>query len=228
MKFFPFGITPAGLGLKGKDREKAKAYYELTGEELDRQLLEIEFKGEDGMFIDMDHPDYRKNSLKLDLKYNKLTEEEADYAELDVVNDGEKTTPEYILKRAAVDLKYDKIEQIAYDKISANVKGEPWVGYREYKLVQTEEGGTGVEFDLDWNDAFVDQLREEGYEGVEDELVVRKWYAEIARAAALDEGLALDIFKDDDEDGSEDGEGGGSGSPLIRKENLGDNKSKYS
>ena len=47
---------------------------------------------------------------------------------------------------------------------------EPWVDIQGW--VQTEQG---IRVELDWNDAMVKYLRDEGISGTDDEQVVQKW-----------------------------------------------------
>lgn len=162
----PFRLTLRGLLLSGKDRDKAEAIHTLTGQELERRLLDIE------------HADKESN--------------------------------EYKLKTLELDRKYDKITELDYEKEKATVLDEPWVGYRDYGL-ETKDDKTGFWFEFDWNQAFITKLKSEGYEGTSDEQLVRKWYAELCRVVALDEGLNLDLF---------DGEQDASGGPSRKKRNA--------
>ncbi len=170
---WPFNLTPRGILLEGKDRERAKARYELSGEELDRALLAIDYN-------DKESREYKKAALELDKKYAKISD-------------------------------------LEYAKQIATLNDEPWVAYKDYGLEETN-GHTGFWFEFDWNDIFLRKLREEGYEGTTDEMVVRKWYAELCRTVALEEGLALDLFG---EEGEETGQG-------IRKKFNDDGTVNYS
>lgn len=153
MKFWPFKLTPKGMLLEGKDLEKAKARYNLEGEELERTLLELEYD-------DKEDVDYKKAILEIDKAH-------------------------------------DKIEPLEYEKQKATLNNEPWVAYRDYGL-EEQDGRTGFWFDFDWNNIFIQKLRDEGYEAVDDEALIKKWYAELCRVVALDEGLAMDMFEDDE------------------------------
>ena len=52
---------------------------------------------------------------------------------------------------------------------------EPWV---EMKSIETDPEH-GIRLELDWNDAFVQYLRQAGYTGRDEETIVRKWLASI-------------------------------------------------
>jgi hypothetical protein len=42
-------------------------------------------------------------------------------------------------------------------------------------------------FELDWNAHFVAMLRENGYEGEEDELIVDKWFSDLCKTIVREE-----------------------------------------
>lgn len=73
-------------------------------------------------------------------------------------------------------------EKKAYDVYTAKMKAssEPWVDIKG-DMINTEEG---IRTELDWNDAFVKNLREEGITGADDEQVVQHWVALLLRDMA--------------------------------------------
>ena len=76
-------------------------------------------------------------------------------------------------------------------KERANKRKEPWVAVLETH-VNKDNPANGF-FELDWNEYFVEQLRQSGYglEGDTDELVVDIWFKTLARNMLSDEGLDL-------------------------------------
>lgn len=151
----PFGWLPAHWGTAGKNRERLKAEYELNGEDLDRRFIEI---------------NHDKDSLELNIAIIKL------------------------------DLKYQKLNEIEADKKIATLKNEPWVGTvsSEYKL---NRGTDGFTFELDWNDEFVVMLRDAGYDGLTDELVVEEWFEDVTKNELIDlVGEGVDDADEEDED----------------------------
>jgi hypothetical protein len=59
---------------------------------------------------------------------------------------------------------------------------EPWVEVKG--MVQDPD--KGIKIDLDWNDAFVKHLRENGYVGTSDDQVVQRYIAVLAKQVAED------------------------------------------
>lgn len=213
-KIWPFSLTPAGLGLKGKDRDKAQAYYELRGEKLHRRLAEIDFG--------IGTPEYEKRILEIDLEHGRLSERDVDFTRLELsIEDHE--SPEYVKQYLELKLKHGEIEKLEFDKELATLLDEPWVGYKDYGLEENEDS-TGFWFEFDWNEPFITRLRKEGYDGPTEEVIVRKWYAELCRTVATEEGLALDIFGVEEDTGEVTAEG----SNIIRKVDLGNDKTEYS
>jgi len=47
-------------------------------------------------------------------------------------------------------------------------------------------------FELDWNEQFILQLKAEGYWGENDEEIVDKWWREICRNVAAEEGISVE------------------------------------
>jgi hypothetical protein len=76
-------------------------------------------------------------------------------------------------------------------KERANKRKEPWVAVLETH-VNKDNPANGF-FELDWNEYFVEQLRQSGYglEGDTDELVVDLWFKTLARNMLSDEGLDM-------------------------------------
>ena len=59
---------------------------------------------------------------------------------------------------------------------------EPWVEIKG--IVQDPE--RGIKIDLDWNDAFVKHVRQNGYTGVDDNSVIQRYVAVLAKQVAED------------------------------------------
>lgn len=73
-------------------------------------------------------------------------------------------------------------------KERATKKGEPWVAVLDTK-VNPDNIRNGF-FELDWNEQFIVQLKQEGYgfDGDLDEEIVDRWFKDIVRNMLADEG----------------------------------------
>jgi hypothetical protein len=86
--------------------------------------------------------------------------------------------------------------KIAFDakqtpKYIATAKGEPYVSVLETH-VNKENLRNGF-FELDWNDQFVLQLKQEGYgfDGDPDEEIVDRWFRTLCKDVANEEGVDM-------------------------------------
>lgn len=92
-------------------------------------------------------------------------------------------------KKAAEDaLREEEIAKMT-PKERATAKGEPWVAVLDTK-VNKDNVRNGF-FELDWNDYFIKQLRQEGYgfEGDPEEEIVDRWFRDIVRNMLSEEGM---------------------------------------
>ena len=110
--------------------------------------------------------------------------------------------------KAAEDAK--EIERIAKlsPKELAIEKKEPWVAVMDTH-VNKDNIRNGF-FELDWNEYFVLQLKEAGYQGDTEEAVVDQWFQELCRGVGAEAGVNMDRR----------------GSGFINVNNLGDGKSE--
>lgn len=58
---------------------------------------------------------------------------------------------------------------------------EPWVDLQGYT-----ETSNGLKISLDWNDAFIDHLRDEGMVGVDEDQIVHRWLAMLMQNVATE------------------------------------------
>lgn len=200
-KFIPFWAVPASWGLVGKSRKIAEAEYYLNGEELDRQLLELNFVSGTNEYklqkniIDRkynhvtdyefettrltilhgDTREFDKNKNELDYEFNKI--DKYDYLVNKAKFDFGENTKEFNLEKNEIDIEFEKIDENAYNKNKATINDEPYVVFLDAKF--HHDGGrmgSSMEFELDWNSKFVEYLRNEGYSGINDEDVVDEWF----------------------------------------------------
>lgn len=206
----PFGLNPRHWALRGQQREFAEAHYTLTGEELERRILEITYQG---ILTPIDTKDFKLKKLGLDLKYAHIQKIDYDkaVAEIEYPN---KKSPEY--KKAILEVRYEhgELEQIDYDKALvelqykdktsaeyqiaianiershgilserdyaktiATIRHEPWVSIVNAAIDYNAESGNGFNFELDWNQAFVEDLIRNGWHGPSQEDIVDQWFTQ--------------------------------------------------
>jgi hypothetical protein len=170
----PFGSLPGHWGLKGKTRAIAQAEYELEGYELECRLLEIEkdnYKARD----------YDVKLATINFKYSKINEFEYHRTLANAIED----VTQRELAILEVDRREGKVSDLEYEKKTATLKGEPWVTVinMDFSKGSALEGN----FELDWNDQFVEKLKKEGYSGPTPDNIVNMWFMEVCRNVAMEE-----------------------------------------
>ncbi len=184
-KLIPFWIWPGSWGLKGKTREIAEAEYYYSGEALDRKLAEIEY-GHDELEL-------KKQNLLIDVKYKIKTALEAEEETVKLMIKDQKQQKLELLQ---LQKKHGKISQNEYERQRANLLGEPWVGVKTTEF-DAKLGINGFSFELDYNEHFVNMLKQHGYKGSVSEQLVENWFKDLATAIAFEEGITqeeIEIF----------------------------------
>jgi len=168
--FIPFSWWPGSWGLKGKTRQIAQAEYELSGIELQSRLLEI------------NHGDDPKAMAALKLEMEKKLGMIDDYSyDRQKVDISDKEDTEKQISLLEVDLAHGKITKDQHDRKKADLLGEPWVSMPRINWDPSISSRTY--FQLDYNEHFLEFLRENGYEGEEDD-VVSTWLNDICISIA--------------------------------------------
>lgn len=187
MNKLPFGILPGHWGLAGKTREIAKAEYELSGYDLEVKLHEI--KKDD--FSDSN--EYSRRLWDIELKHGKIDESSYHRLLLTLITDSKQRE----LAELELDYREGKIKELDYSKKTATLKGEPWVTVlnMDFNGKNSLEGS----FELDWNEAFVNKLRAEGYSAPTPDNIVNQWFMEVCRNVALEEFDGTGDFTADSE-----------------------------
>ena len=90
----------------------------------------------------------------------------------------------------------------------ATERKEPWIAVLDTH-VNKDNIRNGF-FELDWNEYFVLQLKDSGYQGDSEEAVVDKWFQELCKGVGSESGVEMDRR----------------GSGFINVNNLGDGKSE--
>lgn len=162
----PFSWLPVSWGLKGKAREEAEANYSLSGYDLDVRLAEINHEGVDlaRSLVEIDH---RYGYITDDERIRKLLPLEVSGIDLDV-------------ELVKLDMETGKIERRVGEKQIANLLNQPWVSIIDEGLDLTA-GPNGYYFVFDWNEYWIDMLRQHGYEGSSDEILMEKWFTDVCR-----------------------------------------------
>lgn len=102
------------------------------------------------------------------------------------INIGERSEEEIAIEELKLDFTYGKIKtEDELDKAIHSARNEPWVNIKSFETDPDNPRFGGVE--LDWNDAFVQNLEKHGYgpHPVEDD-IVNEWFNDVCRTIALE------------------------------------------
>lgn len=173
-KLVPFSWLPGAWGLHGKTREIAEAEYHLTGIELERRILEIK-KDE------FESDEYTKKCWDLELKHGILSQEKYNRLIVSQIKDEKQKK----LSEVELDLQEGKLTETEYAKKVATLNNEPWVTV----LSLSFDGNNSKEgsFELDWNEQFIEKLKEDGYDGHTPDNIINQWFMTVCRNIALEE-----------------------------------------
>lgn len=233
-RILPFGIWPMAWGMAGTTRAVAEAEYYYDGIDLEFELskisnaddsteymrdrLRIEHKYEVISLGEMEvglaeiensisDSDFNKLALlEVKMNHDMIEEKEHDYAVAEI-RDDEGTW-------LGVRHKHGEITTNEFAKDMATLRGEPWVMFTDINL-DGESGSIG-NFELDWNDKFVEVIKAEGHVALTDEGCVDLWLTEVSKNIALEELSGTGVFDDDAEE-----------SYLLKKKRLSNGKSEY-
>lgn len=164
----PFYLTLRGIVLSGKDREKARINYELSGEERERELLALDYNTDELRKL----KEYRIKKLELDKKYNKISD--MDYElELAKLNIYGKSDTDVSIDELDVLLKYNKITNIEYCIRKNDILKKPWVAIKtDYDETNDPDN---LEIEVAYNKTFIEKMRKKGLPGDTDEEIAEQW-----------------------------------------------------
>ena len=168
MSKIPFSWLPASWGLKGKSRELAEAEYYLTGYDLDVAKARTEHG--------LASPEFTKSVLDIDLAYGKISAYDHDTRLAEIGNTDETALA---LAKLDVDLKHNKISAQEHERKVADLKNEPYMAMPKISWDPVDPSKTF--FELDYNDAFVQSLRSNSYQGT-DEDVINRWLNDVCNS----------------------------------------------
>lgn len=95
------------------------------------------------------------------------------------------------IAKLTADLNAKTISESEFKKQTATIKKEPWVTVVNINMDAKSANGIG-EFELDWNEPFVEYLKSHGYRGVTDYAIVDSWFTVVCAAVAHDNGMISD------------------------------------
>lgn len=206
-RLIPFKMLPAAWGLVGEPFKIAEAHYYYEGKELEDILVKIRFGNDEKIYreqmaalrhsrgeismseLDMELADIEhdgnippKEKLAIQLAHGEIEQYAFQKAIVDLDHEDHESD-DYKLAILKLDYDNDKITKNQYEKDTANIKGEPWVGIVDHGF-DPEEGVNGAYFEFDWNDEWITFLQQNGYRGQTEDEIVEQWFSHVCRVQA--------------------------------------------
>ena len=209
-RLLPFKAMPGSWGLSGSIYDEAEANYYYEGEELERRILDIQYREyplerklrhvdldfkhgkiseytKDLKYLEIEEEDTPVNIARVKLNHKKISEYEFDKIVIDGLELSETQKEVELLK---VDFKHGKIKKNDFEKKTFTLEEKPWVGILNDNL-NPELGMNGFYIELDWNEYWVDLLRANGYTGISEEHIVEQWFADVNSGLQSEETVAV-------------------------------------
>lgn len=99
-------------------------------------------------------------------------------------------TPKIVEEKAEKTQEEVRREALEAEKEAATKAGEPWVAVLDTQI-NPENIRNGF-FELDWNNEFIEQLLDAGYQGESPEEIVDAWFKTLARQMLEEDGVNSD------------------------------------
>lgn len=147
----------------GTDREKKLALLDVKKKYNDISDKDYDLERVNHLYVsDIDR---RYAILDIRKKYKDISDK--DY-ELERIKLSEMSEDEKNIATLAVKVRYNEISKEEYNKQVAAIRNEPWVAVQDFQL----NGNINeVTYTIDWNDAFIEELHENGYSGTPEEMI---------------------------------------------------------
>ncbi len=171
-RIIPFWLMPGSWGLEGASREEAQINYYYEGEHRARKLAEFRLAGDE----------LEAELLAIDYAHGHITQHQLEYALIDLQD---LTEVDREVAKAEADHRHSKISDNDFEKITATARGEPWIGIVNQGF-DPDRGLGGIYFEFDWNEEWITFLRLNGYFGATDQDVVNQWFVDVCRSQGLE------------------------------------------
>lgn len=170
-RWIPFKWLPASWGLAGPLYDEAEAYYLYDGYELETRLAELKFDGIERQMAIID----------IDFKYSVIDEYTRDIQMAALKS----TETEKKIAKITADIEFGLIPEKEGQKEIATLRDEPWISVIA-DGIDPLAGPNSYFFEFDWNDKWIEMLKEAGYEGSTEEHIVNNWFSDLCRSDLSD------------------------------------------
>lgn len=176
-RLIPFNWTPASWGLAGKSFQRAEAEYYYEGYDLEKRMVEIDY----------DEKDHPLENLRVDHKYEKITDYDFAHKSAEMTLEGDALA----LRKLDIEYAAEKITQTEYEKQTATIKKEPFITILNTSY-NPQLSVSGLEFEFDWNEFWIKELVDNGYVGYNEDQIIQQWFEDLCRSVVTENMEAQD------------------------------------
>lgn len=133
-------------------------------------------------------PEYKKALLEIRFNHGEIEQIDYDKAQVELQYK-DKNSTEYQIAMTNIERNHGLLNEREYSKAIATIKNEPWVTFIEATIEYDTETGNRFGFELDWNQAFVEDLVRHGWHGPTQADIVDQWFTQTCQ----------DVFNSDSE-----------------------------
>lgn len=213
------------------DRDKERATFTFSDEKLRHRLAEIDYEYDkidrcdlELVFLDIQH-NRLLNSIEADTEEQRISEKsdidtQVESKKLDILLKHNRITQKEFDAQSYVLLPHSKEKEIlavqnAYhnqditeyemEKRVATINGDVWCKVVNSGITPNK----GFAIEMDWNDAWIADLRKGGFHGKNDEEIIQQWQTSLYKEALIEEGMLGEIFNDAEEE-----------LPVLHRQNI--------
>jgi len=176
-RYIPFWLTPKSWFSSGYTKDLARIDHEYVKDSYEWMVNKAK------VFYSHDKIRLNEALLGIDLDFEKITQYEYDIAMLDFKYD--KDIDSYVYDKALIeiDFKHGEIDHKEREKRLATLDEIPW---GEVNLISDPDNPDFGTFVPDYNEYYVEWLREHGYSGERDEDVIDDYVNHICKFVAIE------------------------------------------
>jgi hypothetical protein len=138
--------------------------------ELELELAEINYTGDDLLHVE----------LEIKHRYGLISDNEYADKKAELISDPVERQVSLVMAL----LERNEITALEAEKQIATLRGEPWIKVINDGFLDETKGPDSYFFEFDWNDVWINELKEAGYAGTSDEAIIQVWFQDVCRMEA--------------------------------------------
>ena len=183
-RLIPLFLLPSYWFLNKKEKKIKYIEYYYSGKEKDLMLCDLLYN--DNELIK------KLKILEIQKKYSEISDYDFEIKKLNILLEHNMIESEKYDKYINdVNLKFNKISNKEYKKINHNLKKLPWFDISS-ELIIAENGDINISLEFDWNEYFIEYLKDIGYKGSNEREIIDKWFYDLISSSVEEENEEID------------------------------------